>query len=619
MPSLSYGDDSTVPYDTSGILSNRDLYVNNNPIENFGISVDTYYKKLYNMYPVINNCIYRIMEYALGLTYELYHKWVDLKANSKEYDKVINAILKNDNERFRNRFGIFIRTFLDTSKYSDPSLILNTEDYISKVIALKAELENDNPSFVDNDISISVGCSHNEYPMIKDRARTFYSNYNSALAFVICPFLKSVENTISDSLVEIKQEVYIDINRLICYFAENFDPSNLPEFLEACEQNKEEYIKEGLNLYKNLPDKFSRKIILELFDNHENIQSNWSYFLKTIDINYNKILNSDDFIPSCIKLKHFNISLPENISNVIFKNDPSNRKNPTRRSLLEYNHFLDTLRMPYMSENSYQEEIGLALLCRSFTKMFQSSVLYSTFNKGNDGISFIEYTKDFYRKYSKMDLLTEANKIGDYNIKDFMSSLISEELKDSWPEKIYSSKLTNGENVYFMYCKIIRSTWITTAIRLYVLILLNSYSKEMNETNRSYSNKNIHNSIIRETNDLLLRELEVLKVIYICDMTSYKKYTYSIYGSNTYLRNLYNEITMSEKKNRYFLYSFDRLFKNIKIPCDISVFDEKVINTCNIDDPNKDIDEINLDNIFESIKTVWINNGILPIYIDDQK
>lgn len=620
MPSLSYGDDSVVSYDTSGILSVKDPL--RDPANGFGISVDSYYKKLYNMYPIINSNVYRIFEYALGLTYELYHKWVDYKsANAKVYEQLMSSLKCGINENCSgNRFSYFIELFLSYSKRSDPNLVFNPDDYINKVMELKSELDNEYyATYADNDISISVACSHNEFPMIKDKLRTFCNIYNTGIAFVVCPFLKSVENTISsDSLVEVKQEVYIDINRLICFLAKNFDPGALPEYLSQCEQNKEEYIKNGLDTFKDFPEKFTRKIILELFDNHENIQSNWSYFLKSIDTGYTKVLNSDEMKNICCKLRHFGISMPENITSVIFKNDPGGRNYPTRKTMTQYNMFLESLQAAFynLTDETPIEYIGTALLCRAFTKSFTSSVLYSVstilFKDGKEehSIYFGEYCRDFYRSYSKQDLKEEAAKISDYNIRDFMNNIISEEI-NSRLEKIYSSKMSSGEYAYFMYCKVIRSTWITAIIQLYTLLIINSNSKLITEKNKSNNLifNSIYSSITRETVDYIFNSLDILQRLYTNDMTSYNSCNYK----NKYICHLLDTMTMKG----YGYWEFDgKIDKNSFGDRDISQFDEKVFSTINCDRATS-LDEANLNNRFESIKNTFIQNGIIPINIDD--
>ena len=621
MPSLSYGDDSVVPYDTSSILSVKDPL--KDPANGFGISVDSYYKKLYNMYPIINSNVYRIFEYALGLTYELYHKWVDYKStNIKDYEKLMSSLRCGINENCSgNRFSYFIELFLSYSKRSDPNLVFNPDDYINKVMELKSELDNEYyATYADNDISISVACSHNEFPMIKDKLRTFCNVYNTGIAFVVCPFLKSVENAISsDSLVEVKQEVYIDINRLICFLAKNFDPGALPEYLSQCEQNKEEYIKNGLDTFKDFPEKFTRKIILELFDNHENIQSNWSYFLKSIDTGYTKVLNSDEMKNICSKLRHFGISMPENITSVIFKNNPGGRSDPTRKSMTQYNMFLESLQAAFynLTDETPIEYIGTALLCRAFSKSFTSSVLYSVstilFKDGKEehSIYFGEYCRDFYRSYSKQDLKEEAAKISDYNIRDFMNNIISEEI-NSRLEKIYSSKMSSGEYAYFMYCKVIRSTWITAIIQLYTLLIINSNSKLITEKNKS-NNLNIngiYSSITKETVDYIFNSLDILQRLYTNDMTSYNSCNYK----NRYICHLLDLMTM---QRGYGYWDFDgKIDKNSFGDRDISQFDEKVFSTINCDRATS-LDEANLNNRFESIKNTFIQNGIIPINIDD--
>lgn len=619
MPSLTYGDESIVQYATSGILSDSDLFYNKDPMSGFGMSMDTYYKHLYSMYPIINSCIFRIMEYAFGLTYELYHKWKKYKDKmGDEYSDKMNILTDNsfDLNKRGDSFGNFISLILSFSQKVDPNLIFNAVDYVSKVMTLKKDLEHvNNAAFIENGISISVGCTHNEYPMIKDKRKTFFNIYNTGLSFVVYPYLKTIENTVSESLVEITQEVYVDINRLICFFAESFDPGRLPEYLEKCENNKEEYIKNGLDKFKDLPEKFTRKIILELFDNHENIQSNWSHFLKSLDISYTKLLSDEDFEIICRKLKYFNVSLPENISNILFKNDLNiNSSNPTRKHMYYYNNFIETLQTAYscFSDDTPLEHVGKGLICKAFCNSFASSVLYKVYTDGEQGVSFGEYVKDFYRGYSKGELKEEASKINDYNIRDFMKTLIQGEIKSEKSEKIYSSKLTNGEYSYFMYCKIIRSTWISIMLRLYVLLVLNSNSKILDEYRGTLNKKKIYISLNTKITDGIYKTLELLSSLYRSELTSYS----SILWKFKHLEKIYDNMTLRENTS----YKFDNNFKlfdekleSFNVP--ISVFNNTILSEFVKD--NYNMSDLTVNDIFNNIKQNFITNGIIVTSIDE--
>ena len=79
MPSLSFGDDSVIPYATGVVTNSMDITNIQKERSVFGLHTDTYHKSLYEMYSTINNCVYRTMEYALGLTHDLYKKWLDFK------------------------------------------------------------------------------------------------------------------------------------------------------------------------------------------------------------------------------------------------------------------------------------------------------------------------------------------------------------------------------------------------------------------------------------------------------------------------------------------------------------------------------------------------------------
>jgi hypothetical protein len=642
MPSLSYGDDSIINVNSNAqnIFNtiDRSLFENDSK---FGIYTDTYYKHLYSMYPTINTCVFRIMEYALGLTHDLYKKWVDYKSNPKlKYDELISKIYAstsnlccavagsdhgrlhvNDKDAMNSSFRYFIRLFLASSKYSDPSMIFNRDEYIEKAFALNAEMEKEHlAQFEENNIFIQVGCNHNEFPMIKDFLKSFASGNNStSIGFIVVPQALSIQSPVNgqfdNSIVDIKQTVYIDINRLICLFADIYDPGNLPEYLKDGEQNKEEYIKNGLDRYKNLPDVFAKKIILELFDNFENTYNNWGKFLKKIEKHYKAALHSEKISLLTRKLTHYDITGIDNLVNCL-QSSERNMHNPTKINMREYNHLLDAFFYSWMGLGDIDKpivKIGKALICKLFEKAFTTSVMYQVFNC-EDKLVLDYYVRDFYNKYSVNDLLDETTKISDYNIRDFIQSIIKGGL--GTPTYPYGPKLNNGEYAFFMYSKSLRNTWFDFASYLYVIFDLTLMVKTCEK--KVPNSSKLVLSLNKEINILLNVIFGAFEKLYKMDGLSIRD-SYS----SEFVERLYSlyEIIQYGSVARYgdfFSYSnnFDNMFMlNENSPQNISKFDTKYIYEAKDSFIDRDSDFIT--SIISNLKNTLVFNGVIPTIIED--
>ena len=628
MPSLSYGDADVVNYNTSQILNSFNTSVLNENVNKFGIYPDTFYKSLYKMYPTISTCVYRIMEYALGLTHDLYKKWLDYKSNPKlNYEKNISKLSNNyfspnaaDN-KLSTSFSYFIDLFLASSSFSDPSLIFNRKEYLEKVFTLNKELIDEHYNeFDDSNIYVNVGCTHNEFPMIKDNLKTFsnISNINS-LAFSIVPSLISIQpaanNSVSEALVEIREDIAIDINRMICLFCKIYDPSSLPEFLNDGEQNKDVYIKNGLDVYKDLPDKLTKAILLELFDNYNNAYANWGQFVNKLDKHYKQALSDKDIEIFTRKLSHYQIT---ELDNIIFSLSTSKRmfEDDTKINMNSYNDLLSSLYTAWveLDNNSRPiDEIGKAFICKLFTKAFSSSVMYQIYVIDKK-LLFTQYTKEFYQKYSKNELLEESVKISDYNIKDFFQSIIKD--FKSEPYKPYGQKLRNGEYAYFMYSKSLKNIWFDFCCTFYIVLNLSSMVKKCEKT--IPNSFNLTMSLNAELNTYLNGMMRCLSDICLLDGTSLcvKFFSNSDHIFERII-SLYNLITRSDTNSyRYGSLQFDDCFQicsmDSNIKQDLSIFDTTYLKTDETSE-NKDSDFI-CDTI-NNIKNILISEGVIPIAI----
>ena len=316
------------------------------PIDNkFGIITGNFAKELYEKYDKISLRVNRILEVSFGIVYDLYHDWVEFKSvKPSEYEAMIdrfsksrfnldkaryaitnkaNDILKNSNDDHNwkyNSFSLYTDLVITNTKCSHIGLFSKIPaDYLTTISLLRNELGHDS-DFNDSIVKIDVGATHNEFPYIKN---TEFSEANySAFAFKVIPTLKKLTLHTTDSMKEntipeFSYNIEIDINRLIQLIINFYDPSSLKSELAEGENDKNIYIQNGMSKFKNCPEIFTRKIILELFDNYSNIYGNWSQFIKRFKDVGDKFYKDPYITNITAKLSHFNMITP-NLESSLF-------------------------------------------------------------------------------------------------------------------------------------------------------------------------------------------------------------------------------------------------------------------------------------------------------------
>ena len=138
------------------------------------------------------------------------------------------------------------------------------------------------------------------------------------------------------------------------------------------------------------------------------------------------------------------------------------------------------------------------LFRKTFTVFFENAILINFYKEcDNNGhysksIRMGSYTREFYRPYDFSDLLRKASSISDYNIRDFITTIISE--FKSCKNDIYDpGKLSNGEYMFFMYSKLSRKLWMELSN---LLILVSNLIGMMEQTKPvKHSDKKLHDKI----------------------------------------------------------------------------------------------------------------------------
>ena len=509
------------PSDTSipNVISsfNGDVDYNYQTGTLFYVNPEISAKKLYLSYNDFTDAVNRCIEAGAGIIWDSYQKFVKLKsANPEKYKEAIEEMEKiNDNSLFssfrtslnnltdnkkvkeelideynRNEglcetagsankecFRNFILNILYDNHNSDIPAILNKNEYFDEIAKLRFGLQSIKSNFkfdVENCIEYTA-----------HRSDCFYYTANlDSIAFKIKPFIKmislTVESSIYDSIPVVNYKVCLDMHKIITWLMANCKlPDELPEFLDSGETVRDEYIRSVLGEYVNFGEKIARRIVMEIYDMSYNISGNWRCFLQKFIGSYNKLLTSNpDTMNLITKVNYFaNFSSLHTDPRMVKETDSVNHE--TFENIFKYinkdyytyndqfiNQMFDAI-SAYSDSNKEEFILHQAsiLFRKTFTVFFENAILLNFYkecdNNGHYSKSIImgSYTREFYRQYDFGDLLRKASSISDYNIRDFISTIISE--FKSCKNSIYDpGKLENGEYMFFMYSKLSRKLWM---------------------------------------------------------------------------------------------------------------------------------------------------------------
>lgn len=510
-----YPSDTSIPNVISSF--NNDVDYNYQTGTLLYVNPEIFAKKLYLSYNDFTDAVNRCIEAGAGIIWDSYQKFVKLKsANPEKYKEAIEEMEKiNDNSLFspfitslnnltdnkkikeelvneynrnegicevdgpanKENFRNFILNILYDNHNSDIPAILNKNEYFDEIAKLRFGLQSIKSNFrfdVENCIEYTA-----------HRSDCFYSTMNlDSIAFKIKPFIEMISLTVGssiyDSIPVVNYKVCLDMHKIITWLMKNCKlPDELPEFLDSGETVRDEYIRSVLGEYVNFGEKIARRIVMEIYDMSYNISGNWRCFLQKFIGSYNKLLTSNpDTMNLITKVNYFaNFSSLHTDPRMVKETDSMNHE--TFENIFNYiNKDYNTYNDQFINQmfdaisaysDSNKEEFILhqasVLFRKTFTVFFENAILLNFYrecdNNGHYSKSIIigSYTREFYRQYDFGDLLRKASSISDYNIRDFISTIISE--FKSCKNSIYDpGKLENGEYMFFMYSKLSRKLWM---------------------------------------------------------------------------------------------------------------------------------------------------------------
>jgi len=513
-------------------------------------------KKLYLSYNDFTDAVNRCIETGAGIIWDSYQKFVKLKsANPEKYKEAIEEMVKiNDNSLYspfttslnnltdnkkvkeelvkeytksngmetikdpadKECFRRFITNILLDNHNSDIPAILNKNEYFDEIAKLRFGLQNIKSNFrfdVENCIEYTA-----------HRSDCFFCTANlSSIAFKIKPFIERISLTtgssIYDSIPVVNYRVCIDMHKLITWMMNNCKlPDELPEFIDSGETVRDEYIRSVLGEYVNLGEKIARRIVMEIYDMSYNISGNWRCFLQKFIGSYNKLLVTNPDTMNLVTKVNYFANFSESHIDPRMAKETDSMNYETFENIFKYiNKDYDSSDDQFINQmftaisdysDSNKEEFILhqasILFRKTFTVFFENAILINFYRRyDNNGhysksIEMGSYTREFYRPYDFGDLLRKASSISDYNIRDFIQTIISE--FKSCKNSIYDpGKLANGEYMFFMYSKLSRKLWM----ELSNLLILTSKLIGMMEQTKPVRDSDIklHDKVSKTVND----------------------------------------------------------------------------------------------------------------------
>lgn len=497
------------PFDMNDLEENTSTLLYVNP--------ETHAKRIYQSYNNIIDAVNKCISAAAGIIWDSYQKFIKLKSNNPEkYEEAIDEMIDiNSNSYFsafnkftsnkkfkaeleqefneqmgccdavdtesKNSFRGFFTNILGDNNNNDIPALLDKTHYLDEIARLRNELNMIRSNFqfdVENCIEYTI-----------HRSDCYFNTYElNSIAFKIKPFINKISSNVAtsiyDSIPVVSYGIYFDIHKLVIWLLNNCKmPDELPDMIDSAENVRDEFIKSVLGEFPNFSESISRRIVTELFDMDHNIRGNWRKFLTKFIGSYSKSMSTPEVINLINKVNYF-AELSES------HNDPSMRKESVDVNTLElfkniftfingdyasHKHaYIDDLfnSMSYYSnsnkEENFIEMLASILFRKTFTVFFEDAVLINYRNPQryykeveHFGKEFYvdSYTREFYRSYDITDLLGKASTITDYNVRDFIQTILSE--SKSYKLNIFDpGKLSNGEYAFFMYSKHSRKIWM---------------------------------------------------------------------------------------------------------------------------------------------------------------
>lgn len=431
------------------------------------------YSDIYENQELFNEAVNEVLVGALKVTYKIYEKVNTIVNSNKE--KISNLLYQNSNQTNQN----VSRDTLCELLWSNKPKTRFLSNFI--VPSFKESIIQELQSHFENKLNYKFNNYKSDFVLFEFNLRPLtnlvspISDKSSSIGFKIVPkFVGCKDSTISSdfhstNLPQAKYVIYFDFDSIIDYFIINAKFSESPEDVETIES----FVENNMAKFNSLVYDLSRRIIVELIDRINSINNNFDKFNSKLSIVTEEINKSDMNKSIVNKMRYLLRStlsqtfVDDGEFNRLFNQIDNLKANDYKVNGHGWSYFSNELSGICMAPDISDDQYNISTLITNlynyaFSVYFSNEVLVilncgpRTGNILDKTESKYSYCREFDKKYDLIELLTETEKLSDYNLRDYYKELFKNFKSSSSFTSFPSKTMPNGEKEAFLNSKAAR-------------------------------------------------------------------------------------------------------------------------------------------------------------------
>lgn len=431
------------------------------------------YSDIYENQELFNEAVNEILVGALKVTYKIYEKVNTIVNSNKE--KISNLLYQTGNQTNQNISRDTLCELLWSNK-------LKTRFLANFIVpSFKESIIQELQSHFENKLNYKFSNYKSDFVLFEFNLRPLSNlvstvmNNSSGIGFTIVPrFLGCKDETISSdyhstNLPQAKYVIYFDFDSVVNYFVTNAKFSNSPEDIETIES----FVENNMSTFNSLVYDLSRRIIVELIDRINSINNNFDKFNSKLSIVTEEI-NKSDLNKSIVnKMRYLLRStlsqtfVDDGEFNRLFNHIDNLNANDYKVNGHGWSYFSNELSalciIPDVSDDQYNISTLITNLYNYAFSVYFSNEVLVILNYGPKVGNILDktdnkysYCREFDKKYDLIELLTETEKLSDYNLRDYYKELFKNFKSSSTFTPFMSKNMPNGEKEAFLNSKATR-------------------------------------------------------------------------------------------------------------------------------------------------------------------
>lgn len=445
----------------------------------FGNELDIYqnpeliYSDIYENQELFNEAVNEVLVGALKVTYKIYEKVNTIVNSNKE--KISNLLYQNGNQTNQN----VSRDTLCELLWSNKPKTRFLANFI--IPSFKESIIQELQSHFANKLNYKFNNYKSDFVLFEFNLRSLTNlvspvmDNSRGVGFKIVPrFVGCKDSTISSdfhstNLPQAKYIIYFDFDSFIDYFVTNAEFSESPEDVETIES----FVENNMSKFNSLVYDLSKRIIVELIDRINSINNNFDKFNSKLSIVAEEINKSDMNKSIVNKMRYLLRStlsqtlVDDGEFNRLFNQIDNIKANDYKVNGHGWSYFSDELSalciIPDISDDQYNISTLITNLYNYAFSVYFSNEVLVILNYGPRENNILDktdskysYCREFDKKYDLIELLTETEKLSDYNLRDYYKELFKNFKSNSSFTSFPSKTMPNGEKEAFLNSKATR-------------------------------------------------------------------------------------------------------------------------------------------------------------------